>query len=183
MDGYTIDDLLVYLQAVRGESRVKHQEEDIRKAFLQAAVDEIFSKYDWDFNRKVTEIERDSDGYYDVPKDFSLFNRFTLKGSRTYEKRDITVLTERNKLVLRGPTESKLELTYFKKAPNLLTDAGNKVYFPQPMLIADRAYIRLKTAYFPDESSEFESKSSELALRQLFGRTNPQENFKHFSWS
>lgn len=184
MDGYTIDNLMTYLQAVRGETRIKTAEESIRKAFLQAAVQEIFAKYDWEFNRRVDTVEKDDDGYYALPKDFSVFSTFTATGgAKTYSRDDVTITTVRNKMVFYGPTEPELTLTYFIKAPDLLTDTGTKVYFPQPMLIADRAYVRLKTAYFPDQTSEAEEKSSEVNLRILYSRSQPVKPFKHFSWS
>lgn len=176
MNGNTMAELQTLLQAVRGETRVKTSEEPIRKIFIQSAADEIFNEYDWEFNRRIADITIDSEGYYEVPKDFSVMNDFSATSSTIkYERDSFTVSSNKGKILLSGPTAGTLTLTYYIKAPTL--DNDEKVYFPQPMLIVERAYVRLKTAYFPDESSEKEYLKSKQDVRLLYTHTRPRGTF------
>lgn len=180
MDGYTLAELREKLQAVRGETRVKAAEEPIRNTFLSEAVKEIFTEHNWLFNKRVAEIETDEEGAVDLPADFSLMNDYWLiVNGMTYNKDDLTVLVDRGRLTMTGPISSTGILHYYLKAPNIIVKDTEKVYFPEPLLIAERAYVRLKTAYFPDESSEKELQQSKVALRQLYAATKPKTKFTH----
>lgn len=186
MQGYTLAELRAKLQATRGETRVKTKEEGIRNEFLQTAVEEIFQEHDWDFNKKVaTEIAADPDGV-SLPADFSPFNTWYFVNQDGVRQDSVTLRLEfndnRERFVVHGLEGSEFELHYFKKAPSMLTDSTKKVYFPQPMLIADRAYVRLKTAYFPDEDSERELALNKRELARLWARTVPTQNLRHKSW-
>lgn len=179
MEAYDIRDLRGYLQSVRGETRIKATEEGIRNTFLQEAVKEIFTEHDWTFNKRTIEIDGDEDGFV-TPKDFSGLNDFWLvAGKTTYRRDQLTLeMTNTGKWVIKGPSEANGILHYYRKAPELV-DTTERVYFPQPLLIAERAYVRLKTAYFPDEDSDKELARSKAALRELFRGNAPRQNFTH----
>lgn len=172
MDGYTLRDLSAKLMAVRGETRVKNAESSIRQEFLQSAVIEIMQEYDWSFYEQSETITIDDDGTYEAPKTMSIMNGFSAVGTTAeqleYTKSDFNIRMNRGKLSLVGPTEEALVLTYFIKAPDLVSNSEAKVYFPQPILIAERAYVRLKAAMFPDESNEKELAASERAVKSLY---------------
>lgn len=180
MKGLTIADLLILLQQVRGETRVKAKEADIRSQFLQSASDEIFTDHDWTFNKRVDTIEIDAEGLYEVPADFSLLNDFNGIGAvYTYLREDFEVVMDNSgNISLKGPTDASLILNYYIKCPDLIPGV-KKLYFPQPMLVAERAYVRLKTAYFPDEESDKELLRSKKALRELYAKSVPKQNFTH----
>lgn len=184
MKEYTVDELRALLEKVRGETRVKVKEEDIRNQFIQSAVDEIFVEHDWVFNRRTEEdIEIDDDGFYTAPSDFSMFNDFYMLDSAgdKYTKDQLTITQDGSATLISGPTEETSTLVYYIIAPDLLN--GKKVRFPQPMLIAERAYVRLKTAYFPDETSEKEEVRSIRMVRDLAQRDTTRPSFKLKSWS
>lgn len=187
MQEYDLNDLRSFLEKVRGETRVKTKEEAIRNQFLQSAVDEIFEEHDWVFNRRREEIEITSEGYYEAPSDFSPFNDYYMEGAngRTYQKRDgaIDIEYDGSSVLLSGPTEETISLVYYIAAPDMIANANKKVRFPRPMLIAERAYVRLKTAYFPDETSEKEEARSLRMVRELAMRDAPRPSFKLKSWS
>ena len=185
MKDYDISELRGFLEKVRGETRVKAKEEGIRNQFLQSAVEEIFEEHDWVFNRRIeSELTINEEGYYEAPTDFSIFNNYYIKtATRTYEKKDggIEVLQDGETTLLAGPTDTTVTLVYYIVAPNLL-ESGTRVRFPRPMLIAERAYVRLKTAYFPDETSEKEEARSLRMVRDLAMRDTPRPSFKLKSW-
>lgn len=180
MNSYTLETLRTYLMAVRGETRVKTQEDTIRNLFIQEAVNEIFTEFPWHFTKRTAEIEIDEDGHYAVPRDFSAFNEFSAVGaSGTYQRASFTLGADNaGRVYLTGPTESTLTLTYHVNAPDL-SKPGAKVFFPQPMLIAERAYVRLKTAYFPDETSEREITKSRADVRRLYTDSRSPVSFTH----
>lgn len=183
MKEYTIDELRALLEKVRGETRVKVKEEDIRNQFIQSAVEEIFVEHDWVFNRRTEEdLEIDDDGYYTAPSDFSMFNDYYMLDAAgdKYTKDQITITQDGSQTLLSGPTEETSTLVYYITAPDLL--GGKSVRFPQPMLIAERAYVRLKTAYFPDETSEKEEVRSRRMVRELATRDTPRPSFKLKMW-
>lgn len=186
MQGYTLEQLREKLMATRGETRVKTKEEPVRNQFLQTAVEEVFQEHDWDFNKKVaTDITPSPDGT-NMPMDFSPFNSWYFVSSDGLLQNGSTVRLEFN--ASRGRFRafnlqgSSLSLTYYIAPPDLLGTSTAEVYFPQPMLITDRAYVRLKTAYFPDESSEEELISNKRELARLWSRTQPSQNLRHQSW-
>lgn len=181
MKGYTIEDLRTYLMNVRGETRVKTKEDTIRNSFIQAACDEIFAEQDWPFNRRTDDIEIDEDGFYSMPKDFSLLNDYYILGAdgTKYTKDGLTVSQDKANTNLSGPTDATAKIVYYMLAPDLIDDSSTKIYFPEPMLIAERAYVRLKTAYFPDEDSDKEYARSRAALRGLFKGSVAKRNFSH----
>lgn len=190
MEAVTIGDLREELQAVRGESRVKSKEEDIRNRFLQAAAREIFTGHDWLFNRRsvnVSNLTYDEDtGRYEAPADFSLSNDYYVgtkdKATITHKKEDITLDFEAGKIYLSFPSTPSYPLVYYMVAPDLITDSQTTLYFPQPILIAERAYVRLKTAYFPDEDSDKELARNKRALRELFVTSQPKQYFSTRRW-
>lgn len=183
MKEYDVNELRALLEKIRGETRVKVKEEDIRNQFLQSAVEEIFVEHDWVFNRRTeTDLEIDDDGFYTAPADFSFFNDFYMLDAlgNKYTKDQLTVTQDGKSTLLSGPTEDTTTLVYYIVAPDLLD--GKKVRFPQPMLLAERAYVRLKTAYFPDETSEKEEARSLRMVRELAQRDTPRPSFKLKSW-
>ena len=187
MKGHTIAELRAMLMATRGETREKIKEEDTRNQFLQTAADEIFQEHDWDFNRRVTtDIELDDEGGIELPRDFSPMNGWTLKSNLgTYKNSalDIRFNPRRERFSIYGASGTSFTLTYYILAPNIKADPQTKVYFPQPMLITDRAYVRLKTAYFPDETSDKELAQNKRELGQLWAGTQPVQDLTHHSWS
>lgn len=183
MQEYDVAELRKLLEKVRGETRVKVKEEEIRNQFIQSAADEIFVEHDWVFNRRTEpDLEIDDDGNYSVPADFSVFNDYYILGAngRTYKKEELTVTADGSSILLSGPTESTVTLVYYIIAPNLLDN--KKIRFPQPMLLVERAYVRLKTAYFPDETSEKEEARSLRMVRDLAQRMTPRPSFKLKGW-
>ena len=185
MQEYDITEIRGFLEKVRGETRVKTKEEGIRNQFIQRAVDEIFVEHDWDMNRRTeTDMEKDDDGYFTAPSDFSMFNDFYMldASGNKYTKDQLTITQDGSQTLISGPTEDTTTLVYYIVAPNLLT-GSKKVRFPQPMLIAERAYVRLKTAYFPDETSEKEEARSLRMVRELAMRGKPRPSFKLKMWS
>lgn len=205
MQGYTIVQLRTFLQSVRGETRVKTKEEGIRNQFLQSAVDEIFTDHSWPFNRRSVAVSsltaemidvEDPDnpgstisvatGRFEAPSDFSMFNDYYTgtKDEKTVEmnKADIVVDQEGEKTYLTFPRTASYPLVYHILAPRLIDSNTAQVFFPQPILIAERAFVRLKTAYFPDEESDKELARSKTALRQLYKESVPKKNFTSFRW-
>lgn len=196
MKGEDISELRGELQAVRGETRVKQKEESIRNRFLQAACDEIFVDHDWPFNHKsvsvstlVAEVADDLvslTGRFEAPANFSMFNDYYVGNRTGTEKQinasEIVVEQEEGKIYLTFPTTAKYDFQYYITAPNIQDDSTAKVYFPQHILIAERAYVRLKTAYFPDEESDKELTRSKRALRELFVKSVPKQNFTTNRW-
>lgn len=201
MKGETMQELREELQSVRGETRVKTKEEAIRNRFLQAASNEVFTDHDWVFNRRqvlistltaeTTEVDDGlggaiavPTGRYEAPADFSMFNDYYIgtKDRKTVSqtKADIVIDQEADKTYLSFPTTPQHALIYHIVAPTLESDV--KIYFPQHILIAERAYVRLKTAYFPDEDSEKELARSRRALRELFKNSEPKRNFTTTRW-
>ena len=198
MEGYTISDLRSKLQSVRGETRVKTKEEAVRNEFLQAAVDEVFTDHDWPFNRRSVALSSltaetvdvlgvpTPTGRYEAPEDFSQFNDFYV-GTRdgkiqTQLKKDIVVDQEGAKTYITFPTTPTYPFVYYIRAPRIISSNTAQVFFPQPILIAERAYVRLKTAYFPDEDSDKELIRSKTALRTLYKDSVPKQNFTSFRW-
>lgn len=201
MQGETMQELREELQSVRGETRVKTKEEAIRNRFLQAASNEIFTDHDWVFNRRavlvsslVAETTEVDDGMggtvsvptgrYEAPSDFSMFNNYyvgTKDGSTISQGKDQIVIDQvEDKTFLTFPSAPQYTFVYHILAPILTGDV--KIYFPQHILIAERAYVRLKTAYFPDEESEKELARSRRALRELFKKSEPKRNFTTSRW-
>lgn len=178
MDGYTLADLRTYLRSVRGESRIKNREDSIRDIFIQSACTEVFAEFDWVFNKRTVTLTLGQDNTYSAPKDFSILNTFSARGVKTYSSDDGTLSYSfsKGKTKITGPTEQSISLTYYIKAPKFddqtVTGVDIMVYFPQPIILAERAFVRLKAAYFPDESSDKELQRSKMAVRELF--TNNQ---------
>lgn len=186
MEKFTMEDLRGFLQAVRGETRIKVKEEGVRNTFLQSALYEIFQEHDWPFNEEVVTLqastEDDTLGWFEAPADFSIANDWSLGvGNALYEKEKVSwkpyLDQATGKIWFRNVTGESAILDYFRLAPDLKTDSQATAYFPNPMLIAERAYVRLKTAYFPDESSDKELKMSKAALRALYTDMIPLPNF------
>lgn len=189
MKGETIQELREELQSVRGETRVKTKEESIRNRFLQAACNEIFTDHDWLFTRRAIDISTltpDAFGRYEAPENFSMFNNYFVglkNGSYVSQsKEDITIDQEDDKTFITFSTTPQHLFIYHTKAPDILTDSQAMIYFPQHILIAERAYVRLKTAYFPDEESEKELARSRRALRELYKKAEPKRNFTTSRW-
>lgn len=183
MQEYDVAALRSLLEKVRGETRVKVKEEAIRNQFIQSAADEIFVEHDWVFNRRTEpDLEIDDDGNYTAPADFSLFNDYYMLGAngRKYGKEELYVTQDGESTLLSGPTEDTITLVYHIVAPNLID--GETIRFPQPMLLVERAYVRLKTAYFPDETSEKEEARSLRMVRDLAQRMTPRPSFKLKGW-
>lgn len=196
MEGYTMPDLRAKLQSVRGETRVKTKEEGVRNEFLQSAVDEVFTDHDWPFNRRSVAVSSlvaetidvggipTPTGRYEAPGDFSMFNDYyvgTKDGkAKTQLKADITVDQQEDKTYITFPAVATYPLVYYIRAPKI--DNTVKVFFPQAILLAERAYVRLKTAYFPDEESDKELARSKTALRTLYKDSVPKQNFTSFRW-
>lgn len=204
MKGETIQELREELQSVRGETRVKTKEESIRNRFLQAACNEVFTDHDWLFNRRAIlvsqlvaetyeytdpdtlETSTRNSGRYEAPAGFSMFNDYYVgtKDQKTVSqtKEDIIIDQEGEKTFITFGSTPQHSLIYHVQAPDLLSDSQAMVYFPQHILIAERAYVRLKTAYFPDEDSEKELARSRRALRELFKKSEPKRNFTTSRW-
>ena len=196
MQGETLQELREELQSVRGETRVKTKEESIRNRFLQAACNEIFTDHDWVFNRRAILLSAlvpemvdvggipTHTGRYEAPAQFSMFNNYyvgTKDGSTISQGKDQIVIDQvEDKTYLTFPTTPQHTFVYHITAPTLTGDI--KIYFPQHILIAERAYVRLKTAYFPDEDSEKELARSRRALRELFKKSEPKRNFTTSRW-
>lgn len=183
MQSKSISELRTLLEQVRGETRVKVKEEAIRSQFIQSAVDEIFTEQDWVFNRRSEELDIDTDGFYTAPSDFSMFNNYWMIDAmgNTVKKEDIDLTMDGSSVLLSGPTDEVVLLYYYIAAPDLIPGVL-KVTFPQPMLIAERAYVRLKTAYFPDETSEKEEARSIRMVRQLAQTGGARPSFKLKGW-
>jgi hypothetical protein len=182
MKQFNMADLRTLLESVRGETRVKTKEEAIRSQFLQSAGEEIFTEHDWVMNKRTETLEIDTDGYYTAPSDFSMFNDYwfvTTNG--TVKKADIGLTMDGTSVLLSGPTDASAVLHYYILFPDLIPGT-KKALFPQPMLIAERAYVRLKTAYFPDETSEKEEARSLRMVRDLAQRGGSRPSFKLKGW-
>lgn len=186
MESFTMEDLRTYLQQVRGETRVKSKEESIRNRFLQTAFEEIYREHDWPFTEETAVLTSpDVDGNFPAPADFSPANGFILTdGMTSYGK--LKAKYNMNKttgvLIFPGLASDAPSLAYHIKAPDLIEDPSTVGFFPNPMLIAERAYVRLKTAYFPDESSKEELAMSKRNLRELYKEMVPKQNFTHWTW-
>lgn len=196
MKGETIAELREELQSVRGETRVKTKEESIRNRFLQAASNEVFTDHDWIFNRRAKTLAQLTPetvdvlgvptltGRYEAPADFSMFNDYyvgTKDGKTISQAKDSIIIDqEEEKTFLTFAIAPQHTFIYHIQAPELTGDV--KIYFPQHILIAERAYVRLKTAYFPDEESEKELARSRRALRELFKKSEPKRNFTTSRW-
>lgn len=187
MQGYTLEQLREKLQATRGETRVKTKEEPVRNQFIQTAVEEVFQEHDWDFNKRVvTDLAADADGVT-VPANFSPFNGWYFVSDEGLLQDASTVRMEfspaRGRFRAHGLVGNTFSFTYHIAPPNLLENSTAVVYFPQPMLITDRAYVRLKTAYFPDESSERELVANKRELARLWTRMQRgAKSLTHQSW-
>ena len=196
MKGEDISELREELQSVRGETRVKTKEESIRNRFLQAACNEVFTDHDWLFNRRAVAVstltaEIGDDlvtptGRYEAPADFSMFNDYYVglkdKSVVSQAKETIVIDQEEDKTYITFATSPQHLFIYHIQAPDVLTDTTKKIYFPQHILLAERAYVRLKTAYFPDEDSEKELARSRRALRELYKKSAPKQNFTTSRW-
>ena len=196
MKGETIQELREELQSVRGETRVKTKEESIRNRFLQAACNEVFTDHDWTFNRRAVDITTLTPEYlidgitptgrYEAPADFSQFNDYYVglknKTLVSQTKESITIDQIEDKTYITFATTPQHLFIYHITAPDILTDTSKMVYFPQHILLAERAYVRLKTAYFPDEDSEKELARSRRALRELYKKSAPKQNFTTSRW-
>lgn len=184
MNGLTLAELEAQLMAVRGETRVKTAETGIRDTFLQAAVTEIVQEYDWPFYEQVEVITIDSDGTYAIPTNMSVMNGFSAVGTtmeqKKYKKDDFKIRMNKGKITLTGPTEDSLTLTFYQKEPNLVQNTDLKFYFPQPILVAERAYVRLKASMFPDESNEKELTTSKKAIKDLYVKNAPSCRITNF---
>lgn len=186
MRGYSLEQLRTKLQATRGETRVKVKEEPVRNEFIQTAVDEVLGEYDWYWNRVTVDgVEADAEGVR-LPKDFSAANDWYFVNENGLKQDATTVRVEfspRNeRFRAHGLQGSVFTLTYYRASPDLLNDSSSKVYFPLPMLLVDRAYVRLKIAYFPDEDAEKELLENRRALTRLFVRTQRSGDLTHQSW-
>lgn len=187
MESFSLEDLREYLRAVRGETRVKAKEEPIRNRFLQTALTEVFQEHDWPFNEEFATLQASEDedtlGWFEAPEDFSMANDWSLTiGTTVYSKEKVAwkpyLDRATGKIWFRNVSGDSATLDYFIKAPDLMSDPQTEAYFPQPMLIAERGYVRLKTAYFPDESSENELKLNKKALRSLYTDMIPLPSFE-----
>lgn len=186
---YTMDDLQKLLQAVRGEKAVKTQEVSIRQEYIQAAVDEVFSENDFYFNRRVTGVDDllvydEDEGAYPLPDNFSISNDFYARDivtNRLYRKSDgqldLRFSDDGEYLLFVPGATNALELVYYIAAPDLIEDATEVVRFPQGYLLAERAYVRLKTAYMPDEDTQKEYQRSRQQCRLLANRSVPSQNY------
>lgn len=169
------------LEKVRGETRVKSKEEGIRNQFIQSAGEEIFTEHDWVQNKRTEVLDLDTDGFYTAPSDFSMFNDYWfMTTAGKVGKEDIGLTMDGATVLLSGPTDTTATLHYYIVFPDLI--GGKTVYFPQPMLVAERAYVRLKTAYFPDETSEKEEARSLRMVRDLAMRGGKRPSFKLKGW-
>ncbi|MGV9002398.1 MAG: hypothetical protein ACOH18_05600 [Candidatus Saccharimonadaceae bacterium] len=198
MKGEDISELREELQSVRGETRVKTKEESIRNRFLQAACNEVFTDHDWLFNRRAinasTLVPETVDvlgvptatGRFEAPSDFSMFNDFYVgtknKVTVSQTKESIIIDQEAEKTLITFAQSPQHTFVYHIQAPDLIADNAIKVYFPQHILLAERAYVRLKTAYFPDEDSDKELARSRRALRELYKKAAPKQNFTTSRW-
>lgn len=188
MESYTMAQLREQLQAVRGETRVKVKEESVRNLYLQMALNEVFEEHDWPFTRVPgAPVTFDVNGRLILPDDFSMFNDWCIHyGTSTCSKEQqdeygITIIASQTdgKLYMIGADAGTTSISYHSKAPNLMDDNTSKVFLPSslPMKVAERAYVRLKTAYFPDETSEKELAMSRRSLRETYTSSVPRQKF------
>lgn len=186
MEELTLEDLRAYLRDVRGETRVKAKEENIRNDFLQKAAEEIYREHDWPFTEEDATLEYDEDdSRWYAPADMSFKNGFTITdGTTRYGKlkAPFRMDKETGRFYFTSLTSEAPSITYHIEAPNLVNDSQATLFFPDGMLIAERAYVRLKTAYFPDETSKEELAMSKRNLRELYKKMVPKQNFTHWSW-